>query len=222
MTLRFAEPWSFRTFAQRAPKSGVQSADQAFATLLDVTVERLADLMEIVQLELEHLQQRIFRRRRDAMKQTELKHALQKLGACGGILGKVRESLVDKNRVAAYCEQQCNDWLPAEARAHLHAIRGDIQSLGDQASFIAGKVQFLLDAVLGLINVQVNYSMRMLGFITVAVMWPTLVSGFFAMNVRLPFPHEGSMWPFWLCVLLAFGPVIAGGGWWWWNNRRAR
>ena len=221
ITIRYAEPWSFKTFAARAPKSGITTAEQAFATILDTTVERLADLLELVQLEIETLNQRIFKRRGVAS-ESDLRKSLHRIATVGNILGKVRESLIDKNRIISFIRQ--GDGLGAEARESLRATEHDIVVLSDHATFNSGKINFLLDATLGLINIGVNDRMRTLSWVMVAVMWPTLVSGFFAMNVHLPFPGSNSeaLWPFFLCAALAFLPLIGGYGWWWWRARRGR
>jgi len=220
ITLRYDEPWTFRIFPQRAPKSGTQTAEQAFYNLFDTTIERLADLLELVSVELENLSQSIFRRNAKSG-EVDLQRTLHKIGRCGNIAGKVRESMLDKQRVLTFVEQSAHDWLTPEATGRIHALTRDIQSLTDHATFTAGKINFLLDASLGLINVNVNHQMKIMNALMIAVMWPALVSGFFAMNVHLPFPNDGAMWPFYLCVSLAFGPLI-GGGVWWWRRGKAR
>jgi magnesium transporter len=123
----------------------------------------------------------------------------------------------------SFVDQAGDGWLCAEAKAHLHATQRDVQSLSDHATFTSGKINFLLDASLGLINNNLNRQMKVLSAIMIAVMWPALVSGFFAMNVKLPMPQppdRAEMWPFYLCLGLAFGPLLIGFGMWWWRPRR--
>lgn len=221
VTLRYAEPWSFKTFAQRAPKSGCLTAEMTFLALLDTTVERLADLLELVSLELDNLSRQIFSARAMRAQGPDLSRVILKIGTCGNIASKVRESLLDKGRLLTFAESATAEWC-AEGRSRLRATLHDIQSLSDHASFTNGKISFLLDATLGLINIGLNGQMKTLSWVMVAVMWPTLVSGFFAMNVTLPFPGTDShrLWPFALCVFLAFGPLLVGGSWYWWKFLR--
>lgn len=220
LTLRYDEPWTFRVFPQRAPKCGAHSAEQAFTAILDTTIERLADLLELVSVELEHISQQVFRRPGLGKQHTasvDLQRTIHGLGRCGNIAGKVRESLVDKLRLLTFAEQSSHE---PDSKARILALERDIQSLSEYAAFTAGKISFLLDATLGLINNNVNQEMKRMSAIMIAVMWPALVSGFFAMNVNLPFPQQGAMWPFFLCVFLAFGPLIGGFLWWWKTKRR--
>ena len=219
VTLRYAEPWSFRTFSARASKSDANTAELVFISLLETTVERLADMLELVSLELERIQQQIFRRR-GAVGNPDLERILYKIGHCGNIIGKTRESLVDKNRLLHFSESASTEWCP-EGRSRIRGVHNDITSLTDHASYTAGKIAFLLDATLGLINNHLNNQMKRMTMIMLAVLWPALVSGFFAMNVELPFPQH-AVWPFYLCLFLAFGPLLGGGIWWYRQQRLKR
>jgi magnesium transporter len=219
-TLRYAEPWSFRTYAARASKSDANTAELVFISLLETTVERLADMLELVSMELERIQQQIFRRRGSTHEQ-DLERILFKIGHCGNIISKIRESLLDKNRLLHFAESASTEWCP-EGRSRVRAVLNDITSLTDHASYTAGKIAFLLDATLGLINNNVNQQMKRMTMIMLAVLWPALVSGFFAMNVQLPFPQTGAHWPFYLCLTLAFGPLLVGFIWWLRQGRKRR
>ncbi len=220
VTLRYAEPWSFRTFSVRACKSDANTAELVFISLLETTVERLADMLELVSLELERIQQQIFRRK-GISADLNLERILYKIGHCGNIVGKARESLVDKNRLLHFSESASTEWCP-EGRSRIRGVLNDIASLTDHSSYTAGKIAFLLDATLGLINNNVNQQMKRMTMIMLAVLWPALVSGFFAMNVQLPFPQQGAAWPFYLCLTLAFGPLVGGFIWWFRQQRRMR
>jgi magnesium transporter len=220
VTLRYSEPWSFRTFSARAGKSDANTAELVFISLLETTVERLADMLELVSLELERIQQQIFRRK-GVSGDLDLERVLYKIGHCGNIIGKTRESLVDKNRLLHFSESASTEWCP-EGRSRIRGVLNDITSLTDHASYTAGKIAFLLDATLGLINNHLNQQMKRMTMIMLAVLWPALVSGFFAMNVQLPFPQQGAHWPFYLCLTLAFGPLLGGGIWWFRQQRRKR
>ena len=184
VTLRYAEPWSFRVFASRAAKCGAHNADLTFINLLETTVERLADLLELVSLELENISQQTFRMRQ-AGREIDLQRSLIKIGRCGNIAGKVRESLVDKNRMIIFAEQAAVEALCAEGRSRMHAVARDVQSLSDHASYTSGKIQFLLDAILGLINIEQNRIIKLFSIAAVIFLPPTLVASIFGMNYKL-------------------------------------
>ncbi len=181
VTLRYTEPWSFRTFAQRAGKSGITNASETFVGLMDTTIERLADMLELVALELDHVSHQIFRKSKD-INDAQLQKALVKIGTCGHILSKVRESLIDKARVMTFAEQSTHDWLDPECRSRLKALMLDAATLSDHATFMSGKISFLLDATLGLINIEQNRIIKIFSIGAVIFMPPTLVASMYGMN----------------------------------------
>jgi magnesium transporter len=187
ITLRYAEPWTFRIFAKRAPKSCLSKADLAFVTLLEITIERLADMLELVSLELEHVSRKIFVKRESG--HVDLQQTLMNLGHSGNIISKVRESLVDKNRLVIFLGQSGDRLVCAEGRVRMEAIHRDLHSLSDQASFISGKIAFLLDATLGLINIEQNRIIKIFSIVAVIFMPPTMIASIYGMNfgeTRMP------------------------------------
>jgi magnesium transporter len=60
----------------------------------------------------------------------------------------------------------------------------DIRSLSDHASYVAGTTTFLLDATLGLINIEQNAIIKIVSVVSVLIMPPTLVGTIYGMNFR--------------------------------------
>ncbi|MBA2481621.1 MAG: magnesium transporter CorA family protein [Planctomycetes bacterium] len=202
VTLRYAEPWSFRTFGQRAARSGVSNAEQVFVSLMEITVERLADLLELVSIELEHLSQQIFRRRVGDV-ELDLQRAIIKIGTCGNIGGKVRESLLDKNRVVTFAEQATQDWMSADGKSRLRAAQHDIHSLSDHATFTASKINFLLDATIGLITMDQNRVIKIFSIGAVIFLPPTLIASIYGMNFKhMPELHWMLGYPMSIAMML--------------------
>lgn len=203
VTLRYAEPWSFRTFTQRASKSGITTASQAFVSLMDTTVERLADMLELVGLELDHVSQQVFRKARE-INDIQLQKALLKIGTCGHILGKVRESLIDKARLMTFSQQSTHDWLDAECQSRMKALVHDVATLSDHASFMSGKISFLLDATLGLINIEQNRIIKIFSIGAVIFLPPTLVASIYGMNFSdMPELHWKLGYPMAMLIMVA-------------------
>lgn len=194
ITLRYAEPWSFRIFASRAGKCLAHTGDLVLIGLLETTVERLADLLELVSLELENISQQTFQLRA-AGREIDLQRSLIKLGRCGHIGSKVRESLLDKGRMVIFADQAAAEQLCAEGKARIKAVSRDILSLSDHATYTAGKIQFLLDATLGLINIEQNRIIKLFSIAAVIFLPPTLVASVYGMNLKL-WPHDQHVWGF--------------------------
>jgi magnesium transporter len=216
VTLRYAEPWSFRVFSSRITKSGSTNADLTFIGLLETTVERLADLLELVSLELENISQQTFKMRQ-AGRELDLRRAILKIGRCGNIAGKVRESLLDKGRMVNFIEQAGPETFCSEGRARLLAVQRDVQSLADHATYTSGKINFLLDATLGLINIEQNRIIKLFSVAAVIFLPPTLVASIYGMNYKL-WPHNDSPWGF----PFAMGIMVMSVGLTLWYFRRQR
>ena len=207
VTLRYAEPWSFRTFAQRAGKSGITSSEQAFIALMDTTVERLADMLELVALELDHVSTQVFNKANE-IKDARLQRTLLKIGTCGHILSKGRESLIDKNRIMTFAQQSTNEWISAEGRLRMAALMHDLQTLSDHATFMSSKINFLLDATLGLINMEQNRIIKIFSIAAVIFLPPTLVASIYGMNFdTMPELHWKYGYPMALGIMIS---TVAG------------
>jgi magnesium transporter len=57
-------------------------------------------------------------------------------------------------------------------------------SLTDHASYISNKVTFLLDAMLGVVNIQQNAIIKIFSVAAVVLMPPTLVASIYGMNFK--------------------------------------
>src|SRR5205823_1309505 len=76
------------------------------------------------------------------------------------------------------------DWIPAELGARFTTLQQDIASLTDYDAQLANKVQFLLDAVLGFINIAQNNIIKVLTVVSVVGVPPTLVASIYGMNFK--------------------------------------
>jgi len=74
---------------------------------------------------------------------------------------------------------------PEVNAARMKGIRADVTSLTDYQAHLASKVQFLLDATLGFINIAQNNVMKVLTVVSVAGVPPVLIAGIYGMNFKL-------------------------------------
>jgi len=63
-------------------------------------------------------------------------------------------------------------------------MQRDVVSLTDHASYIGNKVTFLLDAMLGVVNLQQNAIIKIFSVAAVVLMPPTLVASIYGMNFK--------------------------------------
>jgi magnesium transporter len=189
ITIRFAPSRLFDRFTEQ-PNFAGHSGPHVLVGLLEAIVDRQADALEQVKSELEAISHRIFcpdmaaasgRKREDAM----LRATLVALGRVGDLVSHVRESQVSAARIVPYVEAVAADWLPKELRPRFRTLRRDIDSLNDFDTHLNDKLQFLLDATLGFINIAQNNVMKVLTVVSVAGVPPVLIAGIYGMNFKL-------------------------------------
>jgi len=178
ITVRYDDLRAFTLFTERAPEQNIASGTAALLGLLDAVVERLADLLEQSDGEVEGVSEAIFRRPKGA----EFEALLTDLARAQSLTGKARASLVSLSRVfsfAALAQEIAED---QECTAHLRTLQRDGQSLTEHAGAQANHIQFLLDAALGLINIEQNGIIKFFSVAAVILMPPTLVASVYGMN----------------------------------------
>ena len=70
-------------------------------------------------------------------------------------------------------------------KPRLRTLRRDIASLNDFDTHLNDKLQFLLDATLGFINIAQNNVMKVLTVVSVAGIPPVLIAGIYGMNFKI-------------------------------------
>ena len=187
--LEQAEPKAFANFVTRAQKANavpVANGEQIMMGLIEALLDRMADALERVGTGIDAVSRQVFRKGKDkaAPSGEDLQAAIERIGQDGDLLTKVRESLVSINRVLTYhtsVEQQ-DKRVTKDAKARTKVLYRDVVALTDQATFLSSKVNFLLDATLGLINLQQNQIIKIFSVAAVVFLPPTLVASIYGMN----------------------------------------
>ncbi|KRA61828.1 magnesium transporter [Caulobacter sp. Root655] len=209
VTIRYVEPKAFKVFAAQAERqpSLCPGGAQTFLGLLDAIVDRTADIIERTAGEVETQSRVIFSRPRGAA----FEAILNRLGRAQNINAKARDSLISLARLLSFAvlaEQFTGD---KELRDHLKSLQRDVQSITDHSGFLSGNITFLLDAALGLINIEQNSIFKIFSVFSVMFLPPTLVAGIYGMN----FEHMPELrwlhgYPFAIGLMLvaALGPLM--------------
>jgi magnesium transporter len=144
----------FRAFASYALRHPGHCGDgyAVFVGLLEAIVDRIADVLEADGAELDRLSREVFSRSA-AQTSRDFQKVLSRLGRAGDLASKVRESL---GRLLAFAIQAVQARGRKSGSSRLKTIGRDVASLSDHASFLNNKVSFLLDATLGMINIEQN------------------------------------------------------------------
>ena len=217
VTIRYHDPKSFGLFVQRTAKGGVAfaSGEEVMLSLLEVMVDRMADVLERVGRDVDTISRTIFAQRAASARPRggEVWRAtLEEIGRKGDMISHIRDSLGTLDRLAVFFGQRLRgETAVAEVQERVKDLVGDIRSLSDHSTFAAQKVTFLLDATLGLIGIEQNRIMQIFSVAAVVFMPPTLVASIYGMNFAV-MPELTWPWgyPAALCVILiaAVGPYL--------------
>jgi magnesium transporter len=185
ITVRYSDPIAFHSFSQLFLKLPftVQNAGALFVDLVDAVIEKLADSLESVGKEIDSMSRQIFLSKNIPLEQRiNFKNLIEKIGIQGDILSKICESLVTLNRVMSYAQQSSYVKFSSEVVTDLSILVKDIIALNDHAIFLSNKVSFLLDATLGMINLEQNNIIKIFSIATVISIPPMIIAGIYGMN----------------------------------------
>ncbi|HEY3817468.1 MAG TPA: magnesium transporter CorA family protein [Polyangiaceae bacterium] len=184
LSVRFAPLASFDAAHDSCTAQALRSADEAFLRILEIVVDRSADGLERAGAECDELSRSAFRNGR-GQPTAKTRTALQRVGGVADKASSIRDSLLGLGRIAAFVMESDFEGAPAVSPARIKAIRADVASLTDYEAHLSGKVQFLLDATLGFINIEQNEIVKTLTIASVVGIPPVLVAGIYGMNFRV-------------------------------------
>src|SRR5262245_8432459 len=196
VTNRYLDTKPFQQFIAYAEKHPAACLNPltVLAGLVEAFTERIADVLERIGADLDNLSGSIFARHGNGTPNSrDLRFMIERIGFAGELNSKARESLVSLGRLLMFVQQSGDAVMKGELRDRFRSISRDVTSLSDHASFLGGKVQFMLEATLGMINIEQNDIIKIFSIVAVMLMPPTLVASVYGMNFHF-MPELG--WPF--------------------------
>jgi magnesium transporter len=212
VTVRYDDPRPFAIVEHKLSRACPPkvTGESVMTDLIDAVIDRSADILERVGAEVDQVSHSIFE---PDIETPDYKDVLKALGRKGDLLSKVRESLVSIGRLLLFLHNEAETlkWAK-DTRAHLQSMRRDTSSLSDHATYLTNKVTFLLEAMLGVVNLEQNAIIKIFSIAAVIFMPPTLVASIYGMNF-----HHGMIeldwaygYPLALLVILLAGvlPIV--------------
>lgn len=221
VTNRYVDPLPFRryvSYAERHPQT-CNSAPAILAGLLESLINRIADVIERVGADMDVASSEVFTPKRLRRKriQRDFRKVLERVGQSGELIAKCRESLVSLSRLLSYV-QQSGIQISNDVRNRFRTLSRDVIAMSDHASFLGTNLNFVLDATLGMINIDQNNILKIFSVVTVFLLPPSVIAGIYGMNFH-HIPGLDSPWGFYgalgLMVLSAVLPwlVFKRRGW---------
>lgn len=181
VTLRYSDFRAFSVFEERTAGAGIDAPPNgtvALLGLLEAIVERVAEILEAVSTRVETASAAIF----EGAKDKGFNPLLSELARSQSLTALARAALVSLGRLVSFAFLAHEVGGDEACRARLGAIQHDIQSLTDQAASLGAHLAFLLDAALGLINIEQNAIIKIFSIVAVVFLPPTLVASIYGMN----------------------------------------
>jgi magnesium transporter len=207
VTVRTEPLRAFAVFAERVPESELTSGVAALLGLLDAIVERVAEVLNVAASRVDDASSGIFERPQAG----NFRPLLTSLAQAQSVTSITRNGLVSLARMLGYATLAPEISADEDCRAHLATLQRDAQSLTEYAGYQSSHISFLLDAALGLINIEQNGIIKFFSVVAVVFLPPTLVASIYGMNFDvMPELHWMLGYPFavTLMVLSAVLPVL--------------
>ena len=190
ITVRYHEPRAFQTFPLRAEKAdiGCTSGETILIALLEAIVDRLADVLERASSEVVRISHDIFHpaEKKASKRDRDFRLILRRIGAKEDLVSKIQDSLLTLQRMSGFLANATGQGKNGkDVRTRVKTLSRDVVSLSDHASFQTQKITFLLDATLGMVNIEQNSIIKIVSVAAVVFLPPTLVASIYGMNFDL-------------------------------------
>ena len=167
-----------RMRARRAP-GFIEDAKEVLLKLFDGDAEYSADTLEGIYDDLETVSRKVLSGDvTDAM-------AGEVLGAIArheDMSGRIRRNAMDTRRAVSFMMR--SKILSSEQFEDARLILRDIESLDSHTAFLFDKINFLMDATVGFININQNKIIKIFSVASVALLPPTLIASVYGMNFK--------------------------------------
>jgi len=191
-----------RLRARRAPGL-IEDDKDVLLKLFDADAEYSADTLEGIYDELEKAGKQVL--------SGDVTDALagEVLGAIArqeDLNGRIRRNVMDTRRAVSFMMR--SKMLNAEQFEEARQILRDIESLDSHTAFLFDKINFLMDATVGFININQNKIIKIFSVASVALLPPTLIASLYGMNFQY-MPELSQTWGYpYALALMAASAVV--------------
>jgi len=162
--------------------------------LLEIKIDKLADLSEDAYVTIEKISRQIYERGN-----TDLEKTIDDLSGQDDLNGKIRLCLMDGQRDLNFLLRRGN--LDKECSTNANDMLEDIKTLLTHNTFLSERIDFLLNAALGFINIEQNKIIKIFSIVAVVLMPPTVIASIYGMNFHF-MPELSWPWGYPLSLLL--------------------
>jgi len=187
-----------RLRARRIPAL-IEDAKDVLLKLYDADAEYSADALESIYDKLEAVSMGTLKQNVD---DKAAGAALAAIAREEDLNGRIRRNVMDTRRAVSFMMR--SRLLNAEQFEEARQILRDIDSLDSHTAFLFDKINFLLDATVGFVNINQNKIIKIFSVASVGLLPPTLIASIYGMNFKaMPELDWPLGYPFALILMLA-------------------
>ena len=187
-----------RLRARRIPAL-IENAKDVLLKLYDADAEYSADALEGIYDSLELVSRRLLKQ---DVNDKAAGEALNAIAREEDLNGRIRRNVMDTRRALSFMMR--SRMLSAEQFEEARQILRDIDSLDSHTTFLFDKINFLMNASVGFININQNKIIKIFSVASVALLPPTLIASIYGMNFKaMPELDWTYGYPFAITVMVA-------------------
>ena len=161
----------------RLRPGSVSNAKDVLLDLYSTDAEYSADALEEVYENLEQAGKRVLS---DEITDSDAAEVLETIAKEEDTNGRIRRNVMDTRRALSFLMR--SKLLSDEQQEEARQILRDIDSLENHTAFLFDKINFLMDATVGFINLNQSKIIKIFSVVSVALMPPTLLASVWGMN----------------------------------------
>ncbi len=190
-----------RMRARRAPGL-IEDDKDVLLKLFDADAEYSADTLEGIYDELEKASKLVLS---EVVTDALAGEVLGAIARQEDLNGRIRRNVMDTRRAVSFMMRA--KMLNAEQFEEARQILRDIESLDSHTAFLFDKINFLMDATVGFININQNKIIKIFSVASVALLPPTLIASIYGMNFQF-MPELNFDWGYPYALLLMLASAI--------------
>ncbi len=173
----------FRLLRMRARRMPglIEDAREVLLKLYDADAEYSADALEGIHVALENVSGKVLNSEVTDVIAAEV---LATIARQEDLNGRIRRNIMDTRRALSFMMR--SKMLSQEQSSEARQILRDIDSLDSHTGFLFDKINFLMDATVGFININQNKIIKIFSVASVALLPPTLIASVYGMNLKFP------------------------------------
>ncbi|HCY62324.1 MAG TPA: magnesium and cobalt transport protein CorA [Oxalobacteraceae bacterium] len=187
----------------RSRPGSIEDYKDVLLDLYATDAEYSADALEGIYQSLEEVSRSVLKK---GFTDQDAASALNAIAHEEDLNGRIRRNMMDTRRAVSYLMR--GRLLNAEQFDEARQILRDIESLDGHTAFLFDKINFLMDATVGFININQNKIIKIFSVASVAFLPPTLIASIYGMNFRF-LPELSWQWGYPFAITLMLASAIA-------------